>query len=271
MILDQIMAHKREEVALRKTLVSQSLLAERAKLQPPALNLVEVLRQPGVGLIAEVKRASPSKGILRLDIDPAALALSYAQNGAVAISVLTDERFFQGGLSDLVAVKNALAREGHSLPALRKDFILDQYQVYEARACGADVVLLIAAALEPEVLADLLALTHELGMEALVEVHDGKELDQVLPLHPRVVGINNRDLRTFRVDLNTTLELRPRIPREMLVVSESGVRGPDDVRRLAEAGVNAMLVGERLVTAKDVGSVVQKLVRAGSGITEPAD
>jgi indole-3-glycerol phosphate synthase len=269
-ILDQIVAHKREEVALRKAALPQATLEERARSQPPPLDLATALRQPGVGLIAEVKRASPSRGTLRPDLDPGLLAQTYAQHGAVAISVLTDERFFQGGLGDLEAVKGALAEGDHRLPVLRKDFILEPYQVVEARACGADALLLIAAALEadadrePRLLAELLDLTHELGMEALVEVHSGEELEQVLSIGPGIVGINNRDLHTFRVDLDTTRRLRSRIPPGVLVVSESGVRQPADVRRVAQMGVDAVLVGEALVTADDVGSAVHGLVTAGT-------
>jgi indole-3-glycerol phosphate synthase len=262
-ILDQILAHKREEVARRKAAVAQRALEERAGEQAPAVDFAEALRQAGVRLIAEVKRASPSKGLLRPHLDPAPWALQYAEHGAVAISVLTDERFFQGSLADLEAVKEMLAALGHGLPVLRKDFILDPYQVYEARAAGADAVLLIAAALEMEAMGDLLALTRELGMEALVEVHDRAELERALPLSPGMVGINNRDLHTFRVDLSTTLALRRHVPPEVAVVSESGIHGPEDVRRLARAGVDAMLVGEALVTAHDVGAAVRRLADAG--------
>lgn len=264
MILDRIVAHKREEVAVRKAAIPQAPLEERARSRLPALDVAATLRRPGVGLIAEVKRASPSRGFLRLDLDPGELALAYAQGGARAISVLTDEIFFRGSLGDLIAVKRALEEGGYRLPILRKDFILEPYQVYEARAYGADAVLLISAALEAEVLADLLGLTHELGMEALVEAHSAEELERVLPLGPKIIGINNRDLRTFRVELGTTLRLRPRIPAEVLVVSESGIREPADVRRLAQAGVDAVLVGEALVTADDVSSAVRSLVAAGA-------
>jgi indole-3-glycerol phosphate synthase len=273
-ILDRIVAHKREETALRRAALPQATWEERARSQPPALDLAAALRQPGVRLIAEVKRASPSRGLLKPDLNPGLLARTYARHGAAAISVLTDQRFFQGSLEDLMAVKRmnciqgALAKEDYRLPVLRKDFILEPYQVYEARAWGADALLLIAAALDggaDRQLADLLDLTHDLGMEALIEVHSGEELERVLSLGPRIVGINNRDLRTFRVDLETTLRLRSRIPPDVVVVSESGVREPADVRRLAEAGVDAVLVGETLVTAHDVGATVQGLVAAGAG------
>ncbi len=263
-VLGRIVAHKREETALRKAVLPQAIWVERARSQSRALDLAAALRQPGVRLIAEVKRASPSRGLLRPDLNPGLLAQTYARHGAAAISVLTDQSFFQGSLEDLMAVK----RTNRGLPVLRKDFILEPYQVYEGRAWGADALLLIAAALDggtDRQLADLLDLTRELGMEALVEVHSEEELERVLPLGPGIVGINNRDLRTFRVDLETTLRLRARIPPNVVVVSESGVREPADVRRLAEAGVDAVLVGETLVTAHDVGATVQGLVDAGAG------
>ena len=262
-ILDRIVAHKREETALRKAVLPQAIWEERAGSQTPALDLAAALRQPGVRLIAEVKRASPSRGLLRPDLNPGLLARTYARHGAAAISVLTDQRFFQGSLEDLMAVKQMNC----GLPVLRKGFILEPYQVYEARAWGADALLLITAALDggtDHQLADLLGLAHALGMEALVEVHSGEELERVLCLGPRIVGINNRDLRTFRVDLETTLRLRSRVPPDVVVVSESGVREPADVRRLAEADVDAVLVGETLVTAHDVGATVQGLVDTGA-------
>jgi indole-3-glycerol phosphate synthase len=273
-ILDRIVAHKREETALRRRALPQVVLEDMARQQPPALGLAAALREPGVQLIAEVKRASPSRGLLRPDLDPGQLAQTYASHGAAAISVLTDRRFFQGSAEDLMAVKDAVTQDGYALPVLRKGFILEPYQVYEARAWRADALLLIAAAVggEPDrqtptrsLLVDLLALTRELGMEALLEVHSVEELDEVMRLGPRIVGINNRNLRTFEVNLETTLSLRSRVPPDVVVISESGVREPADVRRLAEVGVDAVLVGETLVTAKDVGITVQGLVAAGAG------
>jgi len=216
-----------------------------------------------VGLIAEVKRASPSKGFLRLELDPTELALAYARGGAGAISVLTDEAFFQGCLGDLVAVKRRLTEEGYRLPILRKDFILDSYQVVQSRAHGADTLLLIAAVLSAAELVGLLALSRELGMEPLVEVHDESDLEKALLCEPRIIGVNNRDLRTFHVNPDTTLRLRSRIPQGTLLVSESGIRGPADVARLA-GQVDGVLVGEALVTAADPASAARALVAAGA-------
>jgi indole-3-glycerol phosphate synthase len=250
--LDTIIAHKRAEVALQKQ--TQPLDAWRAEAEaaPPPRNFLAALRAPGVSLIAEVKKASPSKGLLCPDFDPVRLARAYAANGAAAISVLTDERFFQGSLDDLRAV-----REVVDVPVLRKDFVVDAYQVYEARAAGADAVLLIVAALEDERLHALHALIGELGMTALVEVHNAAEVERALALQPRLIGVNNRDLRTFHVTLDTTAALRPRVPEGVILVAESGIHTPEDVTRLAALGVDAMLVGEALVTARDVGEKVR--------------
>jgi indole-3-glycerol phosphate synthase len=263
MLLDSIIVHKRKELAVWKAAVPQARLEKAAIRQTPPLDFAAALRQPGVSLIAEVKRASPSRGLLRPELDPGQLAVTYAEGGAAAISVLTDERFFQGGLSDLAAVKVALRRTGRKVPVLRKDFILDAYQVYQARVYGADAVLLIAAILEAEELAELLGLARELGMEALVEVHCEEELDRVLPLGPSIIGVNNRDLQDFSVDLATTLRLQPRIPRSIVLVSESGIHRRADVERLARAGVDAILVGEALVTAEDVVGKIRELSAAG--------
>ncbi len=259
MLLESIVAHKREELAGWKAAMPQARLEKMAIQQTPPLDFAAALQRPGVSLIAEVKRASPSRGLLRPELDPGQLAVTYVEGGAAAISVLTDERFFQGSLSDLVAVKAALRQVGREAPVLRKDFILDVYHVYQARACGADAVLLIAAILEAEELANLLALTRELGMEALVEVHCEEELNRVLPLGPAIVGVNNRDLQDFSVDLATTVRLRPHIPCSIILVSESGIHSRADVERLARAGVDAILVGEALVTAEDVVSKTREL------------
>jgi indole-3-glycerol phosphate synthase len=210
---------------------------------------------PSVRLIAEIKRASPSRGPLRADLDPVALATVYEANGAAAVSVLTDCRFFRGSLADLRAV-----RAQTTLPVLRKDFVIDPYQVYEARAAGADAILLIVAALDARQLADLYDLARELGMDALVEVHSEAELGRALSVEPAIVGVNNRDLRTFEVDLETTARLRPLVPPDVVFVAESGVRSNADVQRLAALGAHAMLVGEALVVAPDVGRAVRELV-----------
>ena len=253
-ILDEIIAHKREEVALQKQVKPLDAWKAGAEAPPPPRDFLAALRAPGVSLIAEVKKASPSKGLLCLDFDPVRLAHAYAANGAAAISVLTDTRFFQGSLNDLRAVRQAV-----DIPLLRKDFVVDAYQVYEARAAGADAALLIVAALDDVTLHDLYALISQLGMAALIEVHNAAELERALALHPRLIGVNNRDLRTFHVTLDTTAALRPRVPDDIVLVAESGIHTPEDVARLAAIGVDAMLVGEALVTAEDVGKRVRDL------------
>ncbi|MFN2110012.1 MAG: indole-3-glycerol phosphate synthase TrpC [Anaerolineae bacterium] len=253
-ILDKIIAHKREEVALHKQakpLVTWKVEAESAA---PPRDFLAALRVPGVSLIAEVKKASPSKGLLCPDFDPVGLARTYAANGASAISVLTDARFFQGSLDDLRAVRKTV-----DIPVLRKDFVVDAYQIYEARAAGADAVLLIVAALDDTHLYALHTLIYELGMTALVEVHNAAELERALSLRPHLIGVNNRDLRTFHVTLDTTAALRPCIPAGVVVVAESGIHTPEDVARLAAIGVDAMLVGEALVTAKNIGEKIRGL------------
>jgi len=264
MILDDIMTRKRSDVARRRKSCSLTELMARAVAQPPAQDLVRALAGPGVSLIAEFKRASPSRGPLCLSMDPADVANIYAANGASAISVLTDEGFFQGSLSDLSAVKTALTNAGARLPVLRKDFIFEPYQVVEARAHGADALLLIAAVLSDEALSELLALTAQMGMAALLEVHDEAELDRVLSHSPRVIGINSRDLRTFRVDLATFGRLRPRVPDGIVVVAESGIRTAGDIALLEAMGADAALVGEALVTAPDIAAAVAQLVEAGN-------
>jgi indole-3-glycerol phosphate synthase len=260
-ILDEIFAHKSEEVERRRRdlpLQEVRALAERGAA--PRDFIAALRRGPGQrpALIAEVKRASPSRGLISTGFDPLRLARLYQENGASAISVLTDERFFLGSLDYLCQI--------HALelgtPLLRKDFILDPYQVFEARAAGADAILLIAACLEDALLQDLYGLAQELGMAALVEVHNLKELQRALPrLNPALVGINNRDLRDFSVDLDITLRLRPEIPEEVCVVAESGIHTPEDVERLAPAPIDAILVGEALVAAADTASLVRRLAR----------
>ncbi len=260
MILDEILAHKQEEVAQARRNTALVAVKACAAKQAPALDFASALQAEGVSLIAEVKKASPSKGVLRSDFHPLFLATAYAAHGAAAISVLTDVRFFQGNLQTLTAIKAALQKAGRVVPLLRKDFIIDPYQVYESRAAGADALLLIAAVLPDEVLAELLSLTHRLGMTALVEVHDEQEVTRALPFQPRVVGINNRDLRDFSVDLTRFERLRQLLPDGVIAVAESGIQTAANVRRLAKAGANAVLVGEALVTASDVGEKVRELV-----------
>jgi indole-3-glycerol phosphate synthase len=254
-ILEKILVWKRDEIVRHRRARPVELVRAEVALAPAARDLADALGRPGVSLFAEVKRASPSKGLLRHNFDAVALAHAYEANGAAAISVLTDQHFFQGNLSQLQAV-----RQNVGLPVLRKDFILAPYQVYEARAAGADAILLIVAALGDSDLRKLHTLARELGMAALVEVHNEAELERALKVQPRIVGVNNRDLRTFAVDLDTTARLRPLIPRDVLLVAESGVHTAADVARLAAIGADAMLVGESLVRARDVGRKVRELV-----------
>jgi indole-3-glycerol phosphate synthase len=262
-ILDRIVAAKRYELERRRKQEPLSVLRERVAQAPPTRSLARALRGPSLGLIAEVKRASPSRGVLRADLDPRALARTYAGSGAAAISVLTEGQHFQGSLADLRAVRAVLDGRGDPrLPLLRKDFLFDAYHLFEARAYGADAVLLIAAILKPELLAELLALARTLGLECLVEVHDEAELERALAADARVIGINNRDLGTFEVDLVLTERLRPLIPQDRVVVAESGIYTRADVERLRALGVNAVLVGEALVTADDPAAKIEELLGA---------
>ena len=258
-ILNKILAVKADEVAaarkhrdlhsLRRD-VESDLEARRAIRGFEAGLRAKI----AAGVIAEVKKASPSKGVLRPDFQPAAIAASYAEHGAACLSVLTDVQFFQGATEYLVQARAACA-----LPVLRKDFMVDLYQVYEARAMGADAILLIVAALDHGLMADLEACARELGMDVLVEVHDGEELDAALKLQTRLVGINNRNLRTFDVTLDTTLGLLDRIPQDRLVVTESGILAPTDVARMRAADVHAFLVGEAFMRADNPGRELQRL------------
>jgi len=251
-ILERIVAAKRAEVA--------SARARRAHIglesAPPVRDFVGALRAKDPAVIAEIKRASPSRGVLRADFDPAAIAKSYEAAGAACLSVLTDVEFFQGAAEHLAA-----ARAACSLPALRKDFVVDPYQVYESRALGADCILLIAACLTLAEMRELEALAHRLGMAVLVEVHDEPELERALNLRTPLLGINNRNLRTFETTLETTLDLLPRIPQGRLVVTESGILSSADVTRMRSAGVRAFLVGEAFMRAPDPGSALAALFR----------
>jgi len=290
-VLDDIVSWNRVELARRRERVPLPELEARAAREPPPRDFAGALRPnspalftrgeggagssslppraegsrqerrgagelgPSPRLIAEAKKASPSKGLLAADFDPARLAREYAAGGAAAISVLTEPHFFQGDPAYL-----AVAKRAAPLPALRKDFLFDPYQVVEARALGADAVLLIVAILDGGLLGEMLALAGSLGMAALVEVHDAPEVDRALAAGARIVGVNNRDLRTFEVDLETTRRLRALLPPECLVVSESGIHSRADVARLREWGVDAMLVGESLVRAGDVATKVRELL-----------
>ena len=254
-ILDEIVAAKRKELALQKEAAPLDALQQEIAAQPRPLNLSGALMGGGIRLIAEVKKASPSRGLLCPDFDPVRLAGTYASNGAAAISVLTDPRF-QGELGHLTLVKTSGASQ--RAPVLRKDFLFDPYQVYEARAAGADALLLIAAILSPQQLRKLLDLSRELWMQCLVEVHDEAELQMALDSGAEVIGINNRDLRTFTTDLAVTERLAPLVPRGKIIVSESGISSREDLQRLRQARVNAVLVGEALVTAPDVAEKVRE-------------
>lgn len=258
-ILDKIVAVKWQEVAAARALRPLSELQSAVRDAPPVRDFLGALATTGpVKLIAEIKQASPSKGVIRADFRPLEIAATYAQHGAACLSVLTDETFFQGHLRILSDVRQHVA-----IPVLRKDFILDPYQVYEARCAGADAVLLIAECLDDLQLRLLYETISSLGMTALIEFHDACHLDRLLDLGAPLIGINNRDLKTFVTDLGLTLRLRPRIPAERIVVGESGIRTADDVRKLQEAGVQAMLVGETLMAASDIGLAVRSLLGSG--------
>ena len=258
-ILKRIVAVKHEEVAAARRERDLASLRRDAEARAADLrDFVGALRariaagRPAV--IAEVKKASPSKGVLREHFVPAEVAASYARHGAACLSVLTDVSFFQGSVAYLEQARAACA-----LPVLRKDFIVDPYQVVEARAMGADCILLIAACLDDAPMRELESLAFELGMAVLVEVHDGAELERALALKTPLVGINNRNLRTFEVALETTLDLLPHVPADRLLVTESGILVPDDVRRMREAGVHAFLVGEAFMRADDPGAALERL------------
>jgi len=259
-ILEDILAHKREELERARAAVPDAVMAERAAAAPHAVrSLYDALAAaPPPRVIAEIKRRSPSRGPIRPDLDPLDCAKAYAAAGAAALSVLTDARFFGGSLDDLCRVRAAV-----ELPLLRKDFVLDARQVDEARWAGADAVLLIVAALPAERLAALLAHAAARGLDALVEVHDADELETARAAGARLVGINNRDLRSFEVDLGTTEALAPRAGAGRLVVTESGIHGPADLRRLAAAGAGAFLVGESLMREPDPGAALRRLREGG--------
>jgi indole-3-glycerol phosphate synthase len=258
-ILDAILARTAADVLARTRKRPSRELEHAAAAWEPALSLREALAGDQVSVIAEIKRASPSRGMFPTTVDPAAVAAEYIAGGAAAISVLTDGPFFHGSLRDLEAAAAVAHRAVPAVPILRKDFILDPYQLIEARASGADAILLIVAALDDRRLNDLIALAHELGMEALVEVHDEEELNRAAMAGAAVIGINNRDLRTFTVDLATTERLAPLAPEGAAIVSESGILGPQDVKRVAAAGAHAVLVGEGLITAADRAAAVAAL------------
>ena len=262
-ILKKILARKREEVAERRRRTPLEELTRFVDAAPAVRPFLQALRDRIHGgeaaVIAEIKKASPSKGVLRPDFDPAAIARTYEGAGATCLSVLTDHDFFQGHEAHLED-----ARAACGLPVLRKDFIIDPYQIYEARVMGADCILLIVSALGDVNLKDLLMLAHELGMNALVETHDAAELERALALDAELIGINNRDLRSFETRLETTLDLLERVPADRLLVTESGIHTPEDVQRMRRAGVQAFLVGEALVKAPDPGAALTELMGRGA-------
>jgi len=263
-VLDEILAGVRDDVAARQRQVSMDEIRELAAAAPPPRDGYTLLRKPGVGVIAEVKRASPSAGQLADIPDPAELAGEYAAGGARCISVLTESRWFGGSLADFDAVRAAV-----EVPLLRKDFVVSSYQVHEARAHGADLVLLIVAALEQNVLVGLLERVESLGMTALVEVHTEDEADRALAAGARVIGVNARNLRTLEVDRSVFERIAPGLPNMVVKIAESGVRGPHDLIRYASAGADAVLVGEGLVTKKSPRDAVAELVTAGSHPATP--
>lgn len=255
-ILDEIIRHKATEIAAAKARMPLFELEKRAFDAPPARGFEAALRQSRQpGLIAEVKKASPSAGIIRPDFDPVTIALTYQASGATCLSVLTDEKFFQGHLDFLEAIRKAV-----EIPAMRKEFIIDRYQIAEARSVGADCILLIAECLAAQELKDLYDYSTSLGMDTLIEFYDDENLPKVLATGCRLVGVNNRDLRTFHTSLEHTFRIRPQIPPEIVFVSESGIGSYSDIERLRAANVGAVLVGESLMRQPDIAAAVRSLM-----------
>jgi indole-3-glycerol phosphate synthase len=257
-ILERILAVKAQEIARAKSMVPLAALGTQIRAAPAVRDFAGALKAKAAAslpaVVAEIKKASPSKGVLRERFDPAAVARSYERAGAACLSVLTDVQFFQGDVGHLKQARAACA-----LPVLRKDFIVDPYQIHEARALGADCILLIVAALDHSLMQELEAAAHELGLSVLVEVHDGAELERALALKTPLIGINNRNLRTFETRLETTLDLLARVPAGRIVITESGILQPRDVQRMRAAGVGAFLVGEAFMRAEDPGSELERL------------
>jgi indole-3-glycerol phosphate synthase len=254
-VLDNILQVKRAEVATRKQAVSANSLRLSPVFSRTPLSLCTALRNACFGIIAEVKKASPSRGVIRPEFHPVPIASSYAAHGATAISVLTDEQFFQGSLSDLTAV-----RESVQIPVLRKDFIIDEYQLFEARAVGADAVLLIVSALDPEKLKELKTAARELQLEVLIEVHTAEDLEALPELSGCIIGVNNRDLHTFHTSLDVSFNMRGSLPDRVLCISESGINTGDDLKRLRAAGFHGALVGERLMRETDPGHGLKQML-----------
>lgn len=259
-ILNQIVAHKYEEVQARSEQISLHALSRQIESLPPPRGFLAALRHAmsagKEAVIAEVKKASPSKGLLREPFEPADIARSYQEYGATCLSVLTDGHFFQGKDDDLKVARNAC-----TLPVLRKDFILDPYQVYEARVMGADAILLIVACLNNTQLRELIHLAIELELDVLLEIHDSQELERAIALNPPLLGINNRNLRTFVTDIRTTLDLLPQIPASTMVITESGIQTPEDVQTLRQHGVHGFLVGEAFMKSPEPGKKLQELFK----------
>ncbi len=257
MIIDEIVENKRSELEEAMLRTPLDRVAEVARRAPSPLSLAAAIRGRKVKLIAEVKKASPSRGVICRDFDPVRIASAYADNGAAAISVLTESKYFQGRLSYLQSIKYLL--KARKLPLIRKDFIIHPYQVYEARAYGADSLLLITSLLDDVLLRELLTLAAGMGMDCLVEVHDEDDLQKALECGAKIIGINNRDMRTFKVDTAVTRRLRPLVPKDRLVVSESGISSPADIALLRGLWVNAVLIGEALTSSPDIGAKIREL------------
>ena len=258
MILEQIVADKQLELESRKRGLPLVEIKKAILKQQPPLDLTSTLRGDGIQLIAEVKKTSPSRGVIRSNFNPVQIAQTYAENGASAISVLTEPRYFQGSLDSLKDIRDALGKK--TPPLLRKDFLTDPYQIHESRAYGADSLLLIVAILNLEKLKELLQLSHELNMSCLVEVHNEAELEIALSSQAKIIGINNRDLSDFTVDITTTERLRPLIPKDRIVVSESGIKDRSDMEKLEKWGVDAVLIGESLISSTNIMTKMQELL-----------
>lgn len=258
MFLQKILETKREEIQERKVLLPLSELKRRLAESPPPLDFDGAIRSRDRALVAEVKRSSPSRGRIREDFDPVAIARIYAEGGAAAVSVLTESRFFEGRDSFLRDI-----RQNVNLPLLRKDFIIDPYQIYETRFLGGDALLLITRALDDGRLKEFIRLSSELGLASLVEIHDEADLEKALSSGAGIIGINNRDLSTFATDLEVSLRLAPLVPQGRTVISESGIRSRSDIQRLESAGIHAFLVGETLMREKDIGRKMKELLRLG--------
>ncbi|MBI5049239.1 MAG: indole-3-glycerol phosphate synthase TrpC [Deltaproteobacteria bacterium] len=258
MIIDEIVANKKAELDRLKTDFPVKGLIQGLKMRikqlPPTRDFAKAIKGKGIKIIAEVKKASPSKGVIKKDFKPVEIARTYEANGAAAISVLTEEKHFHGHIDYLREIKDAV-----SLPILRKDFIFDEYQIYESRAAGADAILLIASILEGKEINEFIDISRSLGMDCLVEVHDENELDKVLSTKAKIIGINNRDLKTFKTDVKNTLHLIPKIPNERIVVSESGINSYNDIDLLKRKGVHVFLVGEAIMREKDMGKKLKEL------------